>query len=338
MARVELQGIQKSFGATKVISHLDLEIGSGEFVALVGPSGCGKSTILRMVAGLDEPTAGIIRIDGQVVNDLSPKDRGIALVFQNYALYPHMTVRENIEFPLKMAKLDRGEVASRVTEAAEILGLGTLLDRKPAQLSGGQKQRVAMGRAMVRRPKVLLFDEPLSNLDAQLRHRVRAEIAHLHKRIGSTVIYVTHDQVEAMTLADRIAILHQGNLEQYGPPLEVYQRPKSQFVASFIGTPPMNLLPAEKVQPSVPPAAKVVGVRPDRVRLRGGAGVQIAIGRVSLVEPLGSSTHVHVQVGESMAIVETSGAEQPGLDQEVVLWALPEELFYFDSAGARLSV
>jgi multiple sugar transport system ATP-binding protein len=346
MAKVELHSIHKSFGSNVIIPKLDLEIASGEFVALVGPSGCGKSTLLRMVAGLEDPTSGSIRIDGQVVNDVSPKSRGVAMVFQNYALYPHMTVRQNLEFPLKMAGESASEIQTRIREAVDILGLGELLGRKPAQLSGGQKQRVAMGRAMVRRPKVLLFDEPLSNLDAQLRHRVRSEIAHLHKRIQSTIIYVTHDQVEAMTLADRIAVLNRGNLEQLGAPLDVYHAPKTQFVASFIGTPPMNFLAAEELVGGLAPAgARTLGVRPEKTRFHssnssstGSADgwVKIGTGKVSLIEPLGGTTHVHVRLRGAEMISEIKTERLPGLDQEVSLWADPKELFFFDQSGARI--
>jgi ABC-type sugar transport system ATPase subunit len=344
MAKVTLQSIHKSFGPVIIIPELNLEIESGEFVALVGPSGCGKSTLLRMVAGLEDPTRGTIRIGDRSVNNVSPKERGVAMVFQNYALYPHMTVRENLGFALKMSKTDSKEAARRIQEASEILGLQELLERRPSQLSGGQKQRVAMGRAMVRQPQVLLFDEPLSNLDAQLRIKVRSEIALLHKRVKSTVIYVTHDQVEAMTLADRIAILNKGNLEQYGTPMDVYHHPKTQFVASFIGTPPMNFLPAGSIKVNGPSAASVAGFRPEVTRVQslaskspGGAPlVQLGQGRVSLVEPLGSTTHVHVRVGESMVVAEIRSDTVPTWDQEVSVWLDPKELFYFNSQGARI--
>jgi ABC-type sugar transport system ATPase subunit len=341
MAKVTLQSIHKSFGPVTIIPELNLEIGSGEFVALVGPSGCGKSTLLRMVAGLEDPTRGTIKIGDRAVNNVSPKERGVAMVFQNYALYPHMTVRENLGFALKMSKTDPKESERRIQEASEILGLKDLLERRPSQLSGGQKQRVAMGRAMVRQPQVLLFDEPLSNLDAQLRIKVRSEIALLHKRVKSTVIYVTHDQVEAMTLADRIAILNKGNLEQYGSPLDVYHHPKTQFVASFIGTPPMNFLPAAQVSAQVSTAsagAAVAGFRPEVTHLKqsGGVLVQLGRGRVSLVEPLGSLTHVHVRVGDSMVVAEMRSESIPAWDQEVGVWLDPKELFYFNSQGARI--
>jgi ABC-type sugar transport system ATPase subunit len=294
-----------------------------------------------MVAGLEDPTAGEIKIDGRVVNRLSPKDRGLAMVFQNYALYPHMTVRQNLSFALKLAKADSKEVEARIQEAAEILGLKELLDRKPSQLSGGQKQRVAMGRAMVRRPKVLLFDEPLSNLDAQLRIKVRSEIAHLHKKLRSTVIYVTHDQVEAMTLSDRIVVLNRGNIEQVGAPLEVYHNPRTQFVASFIGTPPMNFLSAGKLPPVVARGrAEMVAFRPECTRLSAQSGaLEIGKGRVNLIEPLGSSTHVHVRMGEHNLIAELKSERMskiPQIDDEISVWVSPEDFFFFDSNGASL--
>ncbi|MFL5814900.1 MAG: ABC transporter ATP-binding protein [Bdellovibrionia bacterium] len=338
MAKVELRSVRKSFGAVNIIPELNLEIGSGEFISLVGPSGCGKSTILRMVAGLEDPTAGEIKIDGRVVNRVSPKDRGLAMVFQNYALYPHMTVRQNLGFALKLAKLDFKEAEARIQETSEILGLQELLDRKPSQLSGGQKQRVAMGRAMVRRPKVLLFDEPLSNLDAQLRIKVRSEIAHLHKKLRSTVIYVTHDQVEAMTLSDRIVVLNRGNLEQVGAPLEVYHKPRTKFVASFIGTPPMNFISASQIPAAAQRQAETVAFRPECTKLSAESGaVEVGKGRVSLIEPLGSTTHVHVRVGEQSLIAELKSDAMPKLEDELSVWVSPKDFFFFDSNGVTLT-
>lgn len=339
MAKVELKSVRKSFGDVNIIPELNLEIQSGEFVSLVGPSGCGKSTILRMVAGLEDPTSGEIRIDGRVVNDVSPKDRGLAMVFQNYALYPHMTVRENLGFALKMAKVDPQETAIRIKETAEILGLQDLLERKPSQLSGGQKQRVAMGRAMVRRPKVLLFDEPLSNLDAQLRIKVRSEIALLHKQLGSTVIYVTHDQVEAMTLSTRIAVLNRGYLEQVGAPLDVYHKPRTKFVASFIGTPPMNFVPARQVPSNVLRAqAESVAFRPECTKLVAESGaIEVGKGVVNLIEPLGSMTHVHLRMGENSVVAELKSDGIPKLNDEMSLWVSPKDFFFFDSNGVSLT-
>ena len=248
MANVILEQVVKQFGKVEVVHGVSLCIESREFIVLVGPSGCGKSTILRMVAGLEKITAGVIRIGDRVVNEIAPKDRDIAMVFQNYALYPHMNVMENMSFGLKLKKTPSDEIKSRVREAAEILGLEQLLLRKPFELSGGQRQRVAMGRAIVRKPSVFLFDEPLSNLDAKLRTQMRAEIKRLHHRVRSTVIYVTHDQVEAMTLADRIVVLRDGYIEQVGKPIDIFQNPVNTFVAGFIGSPPMNLVPARMVK------------------------------------------------------------------------------------------
>src|SRR6476659_8851779 len=244
MAEVTLKGIKKAYGPVTVIPHFDLEIKDHEFMVLVGPSGCGKSTALRMIAGLEEITGGTIEIGGRVVNDVPPKDRDIAMVFQSYALYPHMTVRENMEFGLKIRKTPREEMNRRVNEAAQILGIMEFLDRKPKQLSGGQRQRVALGRAIVRKPAVFLFDEPLSNLDAKLRGQMRGEIKKLQSRLKTTTVYVTHDQVEAMTMGTRIAVMKDGRIQQIGEPLEIYDRPANLFVAGFVGTPPMNFLPA----------------------------------------------------------------------------------------------
>ncbi|MBS1165113.1 MAG: transporter nucleotide binding/ATPase protein (sugar) [Proteobacteria bacterium] len=244
MASVELAGVGKSYGSVNIIPHIDLKLDDGALTVFVGPSGCGKSTLLRMIAGLEKITNGDVLIDGRRVNDATPTDRGIAMVFQNYALYPHMTVRQNIGFPLKMAGLSRAEIDRRVEAAASSLQLSSLLDRKPAQLSGGQRQRVAIGRAIVREPRVFLFDEPLSNLDAELRVQMRLEIARLHKQLAATMIYVTHDQIEAMTLADKIVVLRAGQIEQVGRPTELYHDPDNIFVAGFIGSPKMNLLKA----------------------------------------------------------------------------------------------
>jgi len=244
MATVALDKLVKRYGPVEAVRAIDLDIADGEFVALVGPSGCGKSTTLRMIAGLEEISSGVVRIGGEVVNDLPPRSRNISMVFQSYALYPHMSVRENLGFSLKIAKRPQSEIDQRVVEASEILHLNALLDRRPSQLSGGQRQRVAMGRAIVRKPEVFLFDEPLSNLDAKLRAQMRTEIKLLHARVPSTVIYVTHDQVEAMTLADRIVIMRDGVIEQAGSPDEVFHRPATRFVAGFIGSPTMNLLDA----------------------------------------------------------------------------------------------
>ncbi|TCL71438.1 sn-glycerol-3-phosphate ABC transporter ATP-binding protein UgpC [Rhizobium sp. BK251] len=321
MAQVSLKKLVKRYGALEIVHGIDLEIADKEFIALVGPSGCGKSTTLRMVAGLEPISGGDIEIGGTVVNDLPPRDRNISMVFQSYALYPHMSVRENMGFSLKIAKVPQAEIDQRVNEAAAILSLEALMDRRPAQLSGGQRQRVAMGRAIVRKPEVFLFDEPLSNLDAKLRTQMRTEIKKLHGKVQATVIYVTHDQVEAMTLADRIVIMRDGYIEQIGTPDEVFKRPATRFVAGFIGSPPMNILDASVDGDAVvfdngdrlplPPKFKgivtngqkvVFGLRPDDVFPTGHglfseteAAVHEMTLPVTITEPLGNETLVFVE-------------------------------------------
>lgn len=312
MASVQIRGIQKYFGATHVIRGVDIDIEDGQFAVLVGPSGCGKSTLLRMLAGLEEITEGEISIGGKVVNNVQPKERDIAMVFQNYALYPHMTVYDNMAFSLMLAKAGKAVIQERVGKAADILGLRDLLERFPRQLSGGQRQRVAMGRAIVRDPQVFLFDEPLSNLDAKLRVQMRAEIKELHQRLKTTSVYVTHDQIEAMTMADQIVVMRDGLVEQRGRPLDLYDNPANLFVAGFIGSPAMNFIPAtlrrsgECVEvefsdgsrlpvPRIAGGAdgqKVVyGVRPEHLMLgAGGNGIQT---RVAVVEPTGANTEVY---------------------------------------------
>jgi multiple sugar transport system ATP-binding protein len=299
MASVRLQGLQKTYPNGHVAAQgLDLEIGDGEFMVLVGPSGCGKSTALRMIAGLETPTAGQIFIGDRDVTQLPPQERDIAMVFQTYALYPHMTVRENLAFGLRMRGAGRDVIERRVEEAARALGLESVLGRKPAQLSGGQRQRVALGRAIVREPKVFLFDEPLSNLDAKLRVETRAELARLHRRLGATVVYVTHDQEEAMTLGWRVAVMRDGFLQQVAPPMELYRRPANQFVAGFVGSPGMNFLPGEIMAGKAPaPSARTtLGVRPhDLTIVPQGAGDLDAW--VDVVEPLGSELLVYLKLG-----------------------------------------
>jgi len=323
MATVTLEKLVKRYGPVEAVRAIDLEIFDGEFVALVGPSGCGKSTTLRMIAGLEEISGGFVRIGDEVVNDLPPRARNISMVFQSYALYPHMSVRENMAFSLKIAKRPQEEIVRRVAEASDILHLNELLDRRPSQLSGGQRQRVAMGRAIVRKPEVFLFDEPLSNLDAKLRTQMRTEIKRLHARVPSTVIYVTHDQVEAMTLADRIVIMRDGHIEQVGTPDEVFHTPATRFVAGFIGSPAMNLVEAtvldgkvqfaggdflplpDKFKNAVSAGQRIVfGMRPDDVHPTGhglpsAAGEQAAQRelRVSVTEPLGNETLVFAPFG-----------------------------------------
>ncbi len=288
MAEITLEKVVKKYGAVGAVHGIDLTIADEEFVVLVGPSGCGKSTTLRMIAGLEDITGGLVRIGGKVVNDLPPRSRNISMVFQNYALYPHMNVRDNLGFGLKIAGQPAAEITRRVDEAAEILGLTPLLLRTPAELSGGQRQRVAMGRAIVRNPQVFLFDEPLSNLDAKLRGQMRAEIKKLHQKVRTTIVYVTHDQVEAMTLADRIVVMRDGHIEQVGTPMEVFNHPKTTFVATFIGSPPMNLLAASIVRDTVRLTDGATVPVPDRMRglVHDGMAVQLGI-RPDDISPLG---------------------------------------------------
>ncbi|HEX6707482.1 MAG TPA: sn-glycerol-3-phosphate ABC transporter ATP-binding protein UgpC [Albitalea sp.] len=328
MASVSFQNVQKAFGSTKVIHGIDFEIEGGEFMVLVGPSGCGKSTLLRMLAGLEEISDGTIAIDGKVVNDIESKDRDIAMVFQSYALYPHMTVAENMGFSLRLRRAEASLVAERVAQAAKILNLGPYLQRYPRELSGGQRQRVAMGRAIVRDPKVFLFDEPLSNLDAKLRVAMRSEIKALHQRLGTTTVYVTHDQVEAMTMADRIVVMQDGRVEQIGSPLALYDRPANLFVGQFIGSPAMNVVhgtlrrdggaahvEAEggvrwplNGQGGADGQPVVYGVRPEHLALAGAdAPVQA---EVIVVEPTGAETELLVQVGGTPITVVLHGRTQ----------------------------
>lgn len=355
MASVTLNHVSKSFGSVQVIADLSLEVQDEEFMVLVGPSGCGKSTALRMVAGLEEISGGTISIGDRVVNDVRPKDRDIAMVFQSYALYPHMTVRGNLEFGLKIRKMPREEIDARVQEAADILGLSALLDRKPRQLSGGQRQRVAVGRAIVRKPQVFLFDEPLSNLDAKLRVQMRAEITKLQRRLKTTTIYVTHDQVEAMTMGNRVAVLKDGDLMQVGTPLELYDRPLNIFVAQFIGTPPMNFfrarledggktlragsfsLPvAEKLHAAAAPfdgQELMVGIRPENLLGEGsaasGATASIPV-EIEIVEPLGHEVIVHCRSGEDFLVAKLDPHEMPAMGDHLNLVVELEALHLFD--------
>ena len=359
MAEVELRDVRKSFGPVRVIEGVNLTIGDGEFVVFVGPSGSGKSTLLRMIAGLETATGGQILIDGKDVTYAEPADRGIAMVFQSYALYPHMNVYENIAFNLRLSKMTRAEIDTRVKEAARILRLEPLLKRSPAQLSGGQRQRVAIGRAIVRHPKVFLFDEPLSNLDAGLRVQMRLEIERLHRELGTTMIYVTHDQVEAMTLADRIVALDGGKVQQVGAPLALYAKPGNRFVAGFIGSPMMNFLPAEvlsagadrttvrldiKDKPvididltGVKPGQQVtLGLRPESVVVNpaGTAGLPATI---ETVERLGNITFAYLNIGApDLLTVQIMGNQQVSNGQEVQLSLTPSTLHVFDEAGTAL--
>ncbi len=359
MARIELQGVVKRYGKVAAVHGIDLTVADGEFVVLVGPSGCGKSTTLRMVAGLEEVSEGTITIDGRVVNQVEPKDRNVAMVFQNYAIYPHMTVAKNIGFGLYTAKLSPEDKRARIVEAARMLGLEDLLERRPSQLSGGQRQRVAIGRAMVRQPSVFLFDEPLSNLDAQLRTQMRVEIKKLHQRLGTTIIFVTHDQVEAMTMADRIVVMNAGRILQAGSPMEVYERPNDVFTARFIGSPTMNViagalagsgaarqltftLPGVAVA-SLPEklsadgtSAILVGVRPQDLRLGDDEPAGLTVeGKVSVVEPLGAETFVHIETGEETLVATTTGRSVPRVGATVRAAAPADMLCYFDSATEK---
>jgi multiple sugar transport system ATP-binding protein len=314
MADVRLVDVKKAFGAVEVLKGVDLEIADGEFVVFVGPSGCGKSTLLRTIAGLEEATTGQVSIGGRVVNDLSPSDRGIAMVFQSYALYPHMTAYENMAFGLKLAKTDKVEIDRRVRAAAEALSITDYLDRKPKAMSGGQRQRVAIGRAIVREPEVFLFDEPLSNLDAALRVRMRYEFARLHAELKTTMIYVTHDQVEAMTLADRIVVLNGGRIEQVGAPMDLYQRPANLFVAGFIGSPRMNMLAAELVQGSSTgatirtTAGETLQVAVDATSAKAGDAVTLGVRPEHLTRPTGETEPDADTLTAEVLFVETLGA------------------------------
>lgn len=338
MATVSLKNVHKSFGDVKVIKNASIDIADQEFVALVGPSGCGKSTLLRMIAGLENITAGEIEIGGRVVNDVVPSDRQVAMVFQSYALYPHMTVRQNMSFGLEVTGHPKSEIGPKVDRAAKILRLDGLLDRKPKQLSGGQRQRVAIGRAIVRDPGVFLFDEPLSNLDAELRVQMRVELALLHQELNATMIYVTHDQIEAMTLADKIVVLHGGVIEQIGAPMDLYNYPANEFVAGFIGSPRMNMFSVETARAAgwlndESAGAKRVGVRPEHL-VRAEKGLE---GRVFYIEHLGGQTLTHLKLpdGTDYTLVE---AGQHGGHQGETLTLVPSDgcLHVFDADGRAI--
>ncbi len=350
MSGVVLEKVVKRFGEAQVIHGVDLSIEDGEFCVFVGPSGCGKSTLLRMVAGLEETSDGTIRIGDRDVTQVDPSERGVAMVFQTYALYPHMTVAENMGFGLKMTGHPRTEIDRKVAEAARILKLEDLLSRKPKALSGGQRQRVAIGRAIVRGPEVFLFDEPLSNLDAELRVEMRVEIARLHREIGATMVYVTHDQVEAMTLADKIVVLRKGRVEQVGRPLELYHNPDNRFVAGFIGSPAMNFVAATVAESGradslglgnavmtaihLPPAGTAVeiGLRPQHLRV-----VEGATHRVEMTEALGGVSYIHVsgETGEKL-VIEAKGDVTPAIGSRVGISFDPEDALFFATDGRRL--
>ena len=354
MASVTLSKVRKNYGVVQVLQEVDLSIGDGEFVVLVGPSGCGKSTLLRMIAGLEEVSGGEIRIGERVVNDVAPKDRDIAMVFQSYALYPHMDVGKNMGFSLMLKKIEKSAIASRVDSAAKRLGLNSYLERLPRQLSGGQRQRVAMGRAIVRDPKVFLFDEPLSNLDAKLRVHMRAEVKALHQQLRTTSVYVTHDQIEAMTMADRIVVMNDGVVQQVGAPLELYDRPANLFVAGFIGSPGMNFLPATfakggKADAVLSDGQKLrlpdglplkdgdritVGLRPEHIKLDAEDGLRA---EVEVVEPLGLSTQFYAKLAGLDLCVFAMGRPTVKPGESVTLSADPAALHIFDlESGNRL--
>lgn len=352
MAEATITHVRKAYGAVEVIHDLNLTIDDGKLTVLLGPSGCGKSTLLRMIAGLESITSGEIAIDGEVVNDLSPADRGCAMVFQNYALYPHKTVYKNIAFPLHMAGQNRETIDREVRRVAAVLQIEKLLDRLPRDLSGGQRQRVAMGRAMIRSPKVFLFDEPLSNLDAELRMRMRLEIANLQKSLGATMIFVTHDQVEAMTLADRIVVMKGGHVEQTGTPLEIYRNPVNRFVASFLGSPAMNFLsvtdePGEResvLTRQLRPLAQgsgtaTIGVRPEHLSIarEGGAVLELTPGHFSVtgVENLGDRSYVHLDVDGSEVTMLSLG-DVPAQDSPLRLEFDPSHIHRFDRDGKAI--
>jgi lactose/L-arabinose transport system ATP-binding protein len=357
MADVALERVTKSFGGLEIIKGVDLDIASHEFVVMVGPSGCGKSTLLRIIAGLEDVSGGTIRIDGRDVTGLEPVDRGIAMVFQSYALYPHMTVAQNMTFGLRVTGVPPDEIQKRLQEAARLLQIEPYLDRRPAQLSGGQRQRVAIGRAIVRDPKVFLFDEPLSNLDAELRVHMRIELARLHSRLGATMVYVTHDQVEAMTLADKIVVLQGGRVEQVGPPLEVFDDPANLFVAGFIGSPKMNVLPARVADPEArtlalagDDAAQVslpwlrgplsrgqdvlLGIRPQHLRLAGDGVLRV---RPDVVEQLGDVSYLHGQAADRTEVVAQVAERLPAVPTgEVRLGFDPARAYLFGRDGQRI--
>jgi multiple sugar transport system ATP-binding protein len=362
MAQLTLSGLRKSFGPIEVLKGIDLEIADREFVCFLGPSGCGKSTLLRCIAGLEEVQGGELRIDGQRINEMPPAERDLAMVFQSYALYPHMTVRRNMAFGLKLRQHGKAEIESRITEAARMLQLDNLLERKPKQLSGGQRQRVAIGRAIVRNPRIFLFDEPLSNLDAALRENTRLELARLHQQLQATMIYVTHDQIEAMTLADKVVVMNQGRVAQVGRPLDLYKAPADLFVAGFIGSPRMNFLPAElldasgplcrvrlkasgrEVQTALlrgtqrPGAALTLGVRPEHLQLMPAGTQADAQGVVGVVERLGAQSLVHVRLADAGELtLSVSGDDAVREGQAVGLRLAPEHLHLFDADGKALA-
>lgn len=355
MAGVNLNGIVKAYGDVQVVHGIDLEVSEKEFVVLVGPSGCGKSTTLRMIAGLEEISGGELTIDGRLVNRVAPKDRDVAMVFQNYALYPHLNVAENMAFGLRIRGVPKEQIEAQIKEVAEILELTPYLDRRPADLSGGQRQRVAMGRAIVRHPKVFLFDEPLSNLDAKLRTQMRAEIRRLHNRLGVTSVYVTHDQVEAMTLADRIVVMNNGAIEQVGTPMELFSNPANTFVASFLGSPPMNQMKAvltengvdlggvsiELEQDLTEHAGRnvIFGIRPEHVKVEAAPGCSALPFELDLVEPLGSEALIHARLnGQTLVFKVETEADIEHLQHIEQVYVPASSVYLFDAETGKALV
>ena len=353
MSTIQIKDVKKSYGALQVVHGVSLDIKDGEFLILVGPSGCGKSTLLRMIAGLEDISDGQVIVDDLVINALPPRQRDIAMVFQSYALYPHMTVRKNMAFSLKISKANKAETDAKVIEAAKVLDLEPLLDRKPAQLSGGQRQRVAMGRAIVRNPKLFLFDEPLSNLDAKLRVQMRSEIKELHQRLQTTTVYVTHDQVEAMTMADRIVVMNAGNIEQIGTPMDLYNAPQTRFVATFIGSPSMNMMEgtltpegaftskdghAIDLAPDAPNVSTttdvVLGFRPEHILINGD-GVALGTAHVRVVEPTGSETLLTTTLGGENVLVLDRTRVIPNTGDEIALTVDAVDVHLFEAESGR---
>jgi len=332
MGNITLKQVTKSFGSVDVIQPIDLNVEDGEFVVFVGPSGCGKSTLLRLIAGLEDVSSGQILIDDKDATETPPAKRGLAMVFQSYALYPHMSVRKNIGFPLKMAKMSRADADKKIESAAEVLNLTDYLSRRPGQLSGGQRQRVAIGRAIVREPEAFLFDEPLSNLDAALRVNMRLEISELHKKLKTTMIYVTHDQVEAMTMADKIVVLSAGRIEQVGSPLELYRAPRNRFVAGFIGSPKMNFLTGNHASKY---NAHTIGIRPEHFTVTNDGGEWE--GRVGVTEHLGSDTFIHVHMDDEILTARVNGEIDVHYGDNVSLSASPENIYKFDGQDMAIS-
>jgi len=331
-----IENLEKKYGSMQALAGINLEVIQGELVVFVGPSGCGKSTLLRIIAGLEEATAGRVLIGGQDVTRLAPAQRGIAMVFQTYALYPHLNVKNNMSLGLKQIKTPKAEIEVRVTRAATMLSLEPYLARRPAQLSGGQRQRVAIGRALVRQPELFLFDEPLSNLDAALRVQTRLEIAKLHHELAATMIYVTHDQIEAMTLADRIVVLNQGKIEQIGTPMQLYNEPVNKFVASFIGSPAMNFVDAAKLDPNLAKGAKTIGIRPEHLSVDEKSGLWR--GRLVHIEHLGADTNLYVETeAAGLLCVRLFGAYEATVGAELYLTPAPDKLHLFNEAGQTLA-